>query len=141
VKNKKTTGIYGLFLEDNCLIKTYLNSCYSISKGIWDKLWWKFRWLQKLLQSRTALPMDNGIETSLNQHALPRCWSKVLFFITEIQMLSKHHRLRWSLHAPTRKRGFFVPFNMLNESKGPNKKATVADSHFSLYVRIQNLQE
>jgi hypothetical protein len=27
VKNKKkTTGIYGLFLEDNCLIKTYLNS-------------------------------------------------------------------------------------------------------------------
>jgi hypothetical protein len=56
----------------------------------------KFRRAQKrLLQSRTALPMDNGIETSLINTLFQGAGSK---FLTEIQMLSKHHRLRWSLY-------------------------------------------
>jgi hypothetical protein len=43
----------------------------------------------------------NGIETSLINTLFQGAGSKVLFFITEIQMLSKHHRLRWSLHVPS----------------------------------------
>jgi hypothetical protein len=35
VKKQKTT-IYGLFLEDNCLIKTYLNSGYPLRGKVFE---------------------------------------------------------------------------------------------------------
>jgi hypothetical protein len=57
--------------------------------------------LKAAVAVKTALPMDNGIETNQSSKVLAQSF----IFLTEIQMLSKHHRLRWSLHT-YRKRGF-----------------------------------
>jgi hypothetical protein len=108
VKNKKDHRYLRSLLEDNCLIKTYLNSGYPLGAKVFEINFGgkflgfrsgccsqeqRYQWITVL-----KLPLINTLFQGAG--------SKVLFFITEIQMLSKHHRLRWSLHVPTRKRGF-----------------------------------